>query len=242
LTEAGRALLRGAAPAFEQLNEAVEAAQTTGHAARGSLKLAMAEHVYVLYVGPALPAFARAYPEIEIELSLTDALADVLDEGLHAGLRLGDRISQDMIAVRVTPPLELAVVGSPAYFGDRAAPQRPEDLLDHACIRYRFPSSGQIAPWMFHIDEAEAEVLVGGQVILNTLPATINLAKQGLGLAYTFTDYCAPDLASGALQTVLSEYLPKTPGVFAYFPREYRTMLPLRLFLDHIKASQNVWR
>lgn len=239
LTEAGRALLRGSDPAFSQLEEAVESAKTAGHAARGNLKLAMADHVYDLFVGPALPSFAAQFPEIEIELSMTDALTDILEAGLHAGFRLGDRISQDMVAIRLTPPLELAVVCSPSYLEKHGEPKTPRDLLDHACIRYRFQSSGRIAPWKFKSKEGEFGVDVDGQLILNTLPASINSACQGLGLIYTFGDICTPYLLDRTLVSVLRKHLPMTPGVYVYFPREYRNMIPLRLFIDHLKETSN---
>lgn len=237
LTESGRALLRGAGPAFDQLAEAVESAQSVGHAARGSLKLAMADYVYDLFVGPTLPTFSETYPEIEVELSLTDALTDIVEKGLHAGFRLGDRISQDMVAIRMTRPLDLAVVASRGYLDQFGSPKMPRDLLNHICIRYRFQSSGRIAPWAFKSAGDEYVVEVNGRLILNTLPASIKSAQQGLGLVYTFKDYCKDELASGALVAVLEKHLPKTPGGYIYFPREYRNMMALRLFIDHLKKS-----
>ncbi|MEM7021407.1 MAG: LysR family transcriptional regulator [Pseudomonadota bacterium] len=237
LTEAGRALIRGAGPAFEQLSEAVESARTTGHAARGTLKLAMPEFVYQLIVGPALGAFCRTYPEIELELSLTDALSDILGEELHAGFRLGDRIAQDMVAVRLTPPLPLLVAASPGYLQKRGMPGSPRDLLNHSCVRYRFQSSGRIAPWIFRAPDGDYSVEVTGNQIVNTLPASVDLAKQGLGLIYTFRDFCSADLSEGTLISVLRQHLPDTPGVYVYFPREYRSMIPLRLLVDHLTGK-----
>ncbi len=235
LTEAGRALMRGAGPAFDQLGEAVESARTTGHAARGTLRLAMPEFVYQLFVGPALKGFCEAYPEIEVELSLTDALSDILGEELHAGFRLGDRIAQDMVAVRLTSPLALAVVASPDYLSDHGIPKSPRDLLDHGCVRYRFQSSGRIAPWTFKADDGEYSVDVNGNLITNTLPASVDLAKQGMGLVYTFRDYVLDEIGTRQLVPVLEDHLPETPGIFIYFPREYRSMMPLRLFLEHLR-------
>lgn len=237
LTEAGRALVRGSGPAFDQLQEAIESARTTGHAARGSLKLAMPDFVYQLFVGPAFASFSAQYPEIEVELSLTDALSDILEEGLHAGFRLGDRISQDMVAIRLTKPLNLAVAASPSYVEMSGSPETPQDLLDHNCIRYRFQSSGRIAPWTFKSPGGDFNVDVHGKLIVNTLPASIDTAKQGMGLIYTFKDYCADQLSGGTLVSFLAEYLPQTPGIFIYFPREYRNMMPLRLLIDHLKPS-----
>lgn len=237
LTEAGRALLRGSGPAFDQLQEAVDQARSTGHEARGSLRLALADHVYDLFVGEALGTFAAKYPEIDIELSITDALTDILKEGFHAGFRLGDRISQDMIAIRLTPPLDLAVVASPAYLRANGYPETPRALLDHNCVRYRFQSSGHLAPWTFKSPDGPFQVEVSGKLILNTLPASIDAARQGVGLVYTFKDCCTADLTDGRLVTVLDVDLPQTPGVFLYFPREYRNMVPLKLFLDHLKQA-----
>ena len=88
LTEAGRALLRGATPAFDQLAEAIETARSVGHSPRGTLRLAMTDFVFDLHVGPALADFREAYPDIEIEMQFTDALTDLLSEELHAGFRL----------------------------------------------------------------------------------------------------------------------------------------------------------
>ncbi|MCG7522479.1 LysR substrate-binding domain-containing protein [Ruegeria sp. Ofav3-42] len=172
-----------------------------------------------------------------MELSLTDALSDILGEELHAGFRLGDRIAQDMVAVRLTPPLPLAVVACPEYLAVHGVPETPRNLLDHNCIRYRFQSSGRIAPWSFRAKDDEYSVDVQGNLISNTLPASVDLAKKALGLVYTFRDYVADDIDLGVLSPILEKHLGTTPGIFLYFPREYRSMMPLRLFMDHLSAS-----
>lgn len=234
LTEAGRALLRGAGPAFEQLADAVDSARSTGHAARGSLRLAMPEFVYKLYVGPAIQSFREAYPEIDLEMSFTEAFSDILGEELHAGFRLGDRIAQDMVAVRLTPPLQLAVLASPRYLERRGTPGTPSDLLEHDCIRYRFQTSRQIAPWTFVKDGDSFRVEVAGSLIVNTLPTVVDLALQGQGLINTFRDYCSGEIERGDLVPVLKKHVGETSGIYIYFPREYRTMMPLRLFREHL--------
>ncbi|MBO3760935.1 LysR family transcriptional regulator [Ciceribacter sp. L1K22] len=237
LTEAGRALLRGSDPAFQQLAVAVETARNTGRSARGTLKLTMPDFVYHLVVGPALKSFSAAYPDIKLELSVTDAFSDILGEELHAGFRLGDRIAPDMVAVRLTPPLKLAVLGSPAYFSAHGLPSAPTDLLGHNCIRYRFQTSGRIYPWSFIGEEGEYCVQVDGTFTVNTLPSVIDLAVNGLGLAYTFRDFAIRELESAALVSVLEPQALTVPGLHMYFPGEYRSMVPLRLFLDHLKAQ-----
>ncbi|MEO0978800.1 MAG: LysR family transcriptional regulator [Pseudomonadota bacterium] len=235
LTDAGRALLRGTSPAFEQIAEAVESARTTGHAALGSLKLAMPEYAYDLVVANLLPSFRKRYPEIQVELSLTDALQDIADTGLHAGVRLGDLIAQDMIAIRLTDPLRLAVLGSPAYLEKAGSPRTPEDLLAHQCIRYRFHSSGKFAAWEVEQPAGRSEVSVTGTLVVNSLSVAVDAARRGEGLIYLLQDYVAKDVLDGSLVPVLTEFMPHVPGFFLYFPRAYREMVPLRLFIDHMR-------
>jgi len=237
MTEAGRALFRGTGPAFEQIVEAIETASTTGHAERGSLKLAMPEFAYHMLVSPALPSFCQMYPEIEVELSITDAFSDILGEELHAGFRLGDRIAEDMVAVRLTPPQPLLVAANPDYLNERGTPSTPRDLLEHNCIRYRFQTSGRIAPWEFSGQDGTYNIEPRGNLTASTLPVLVDLAKRGLGLIYTFRDYCPSELSSGTLISVLQDHLADTPGIYIYFPREYRSMTPLRLFIDHLHSA-----
>lgn len=238
LTEAGRALLRGAGPAFDQLAVAVESAKATGHEARGKLRLAIPEFAYKLLVSPAVKSFRTAYPEIELEFSFTDAFSDILGEELHAGFRLGDLITQDMVAIRLTQPLKLGVFASPGYLEHSGTPGHPGDLLRHECIRYRFQTSGNLAPWTFVKDGTDYDVDVGGHLTVNTLPASVDLAVQGQGLILTFKDYCKQPLDAGSLQSVLEPHIGETPGLYIYFPREYRSMMPLRLFIDHLTKSK----
>ncbi|WP_261905352.1 LysR family transcriptional regulator [Vibrio fortis] len=234
LTEAGRALARSTGPAFEQLAEGLYSARTAGHAERGSLKLAIPEFAYFLLVKDKLATFQKKYPEIEIELSMTDALSDILSDGFHAGFRLGGLIAEDMVAIRLSEPLKTAVVASPEYLEKNGEPRTPKDLLNHNCLRYRYQSSGQFAPWSFSGSESTYPVEVRGNMIANSSPATIDLSLQGVGLTYTFRDYCTNALENGELVEVLTEHQVTLPSMNIYFPKEYRSMMPLRLFIEHL--------
>lgn len=237
LTEAGRALAQSSNPAFEQLANGLENARTAGQSTRGTLKLAIPEFVYHLLINKPLLSFQELYPEIEIELVLADAWSDILKEGLHAGFRLGGLIAQDMVAISLTDPLTAAVVASPAYLEKHGSPGHPMDLLDHNCLHYRFPSSGQLAPWVFSGPDGEYPVDVRGSLIANSLPVAIELATQGLGVGYSFREYCADALSSGQLKEMLTEYRVSMPSVNIYFPQEYRSLVPLRLFIQHLKQG-----
>ncbi len=237
LTEAGRALVRSSGPAFEQLSDGVESAQTVGHGARGTLKLAIPEVAYHLLIREMLAPFQQRYPEIEIELLLTDALSDVLGEGLHAGFRIGGLIAQDMVAISLTGPLTTAVVASPKYLKQNGTPESPNELLQHNCLRYRFQSSGQIAPWTFSGPEGDYQVNVRGSLVANSSPVTVEMAARGLGIAYTFRDSCLDALETGQVKELLKGHRISIPGINIYFPREYRSMTPLRLLVQYLKEN-----
>ncbi|WP_421704987.1 LysR substrate-binding domain-containing protein [Aliiroseovarius sp.] len=93
-----------------------------GHAARGTRTLAVPELAYHLLLVKHLPSFQRLYPEIQVEISLTDALSDILQEELHAGFRLGGLAAPDMISFSLTDPLSTAVVANPSYLNEHGRP------------------------------------------------------------------------------------------------------------------------
>jgi len=126
----------------------------------------------------------------------------------------------------------------PEYLEKYGTPQEPRELLNHNCLRYRFPSSGQLAPWVFEGDDGAYPVKIQGNLITNSSTAAIDQALQGLGLTFTFRDYCTDALASGALIEVLSEHLAALPSMNMYFPKEYKSMLPLRLLIEHLKNDE----
>ncbi|AEV39621.1 transcriptional regulator, LysR family (plasmid) [Pseudovibrio sp. FO-BEG1] len=240
LTDAGRALQSGAAPAFDLLQHAVEDAQQHGSSARGHLKLTLPEFVFHSYLADLLPSFRKKYPDIELELVLSDAIVDIVKEGLHGGFRLGGLIAQDMVGLRVSGPQHLAVLGSTAYLEANGVPQVPEDLLHHTCIHYRFQTSKQIAPWAFEVNGNRVEIDVRNGLIVNTLPAQLQLMEQGMGLVLTFRDYALMQCNESNVQLMLQDYLKPLEPIYLFYPREYKEMLPLRLFIEHIKAHRQI--
>ena len=135
LTQAGERFLARARPAFEELVAASQAARDLGQRPTGLLRLAVPRAVVPIVLEPLLASFSEAYPEIEVEVAASEELVDLAAGGFDAGIRMGQFIAADMIAVRLTQPFPMIVVGSPSYFARRKPPLSPEDLREHACIR-----------------------------------------------------------------------------------------------------------
>src|SRR5438270_1480519 len=137
LTEAGERFLSRAKPAFEELVAAGEVARDLGQRPAGLLRLSVPRAVVPILLEPLIASFCRAYPEVEVEIAASEELIDLAAEGFDAGIRFGQFIAADMVAMRLTPPLRFIIVASPAYLARHPAPQRPDDLRGHACVRLR---------------------------------------------------------------------------------------------------------
>src|SRR3954471_19881585 len=136
-TAAGAALLEDLSPALEQIRHALDRARSVRRRPEGRLRIVMSRSAAVMVLLPRLRAFAEAYPDIVLDVVTVTGPVDLVAGEFDAGIQLGEYIQKDMIAVRLTPELRLAVVGSPRYFALRSIPKKPKDLNDHRCITLR---------------------------------------------------------------------------------------------------------
>jgi DNA-binding transcriptional LysR family regulator len=240
LTEAGERFLSRAKPAFEELVAASEVARGLGQRPAGLLRLSVPRAVVPILLEPMIASFCKANPEVEVEIAANEKLVDLAAEGFDAGIRLGQFVAADMVAVPLTPPFRLVVVGSPAYFAGRGQPAHLDDLRQHACLRWR-RSSGAIAPWSFSDRESDTdsgqaiEIAVSGPLIASDYPTLLGAANEGIGLTQLPEPMVAEALRAGKLVHVLETYAPVIPGVFLYYPDRRQILPKLRAFIDHVK-------
>ena len=234
LTEAGERFLLRARPAFEELVAASEVARDLGQRPTGLLRLSVPRAVVPILLEPLIASFCQAYPEIELEIAASEKLVDLAAHGFDAGIRLGQFIAADMVAVRLTPPFPLVVVGSPDYLARHGRPERVDDLRHHACLRMRH-SDGSIAPWSFVDGNRTVEAIVSGPLIAHDFPALLGAAIQGVGLAQVPDPLARAPIAEGLLQALLMPFAVTTPGVFLYYPERRQVLPKLRAFIEHVK-------
>lgn len=215
LTEAGERFLSRAKPAFEELVAASEVARELGQRPTGLLRLSVPRAVVPILLEPLVASFCQAYPEVEVEIAASGELVDLAAEGFDAGIRLGQFIAADMVAVRLTPPFPLVVVGSPGYLRRQKRPERIDDLRGHACLRMR-RSNGSIAPWPFIDGNKTVEAIVSGPLVAHDYPTLLGAAIQGVGLAQVPGPLTEAPIADGRLQALLTPFAVTTPGVFLY--------------------------
>jgi DNA-binding transcriptional LysR family regulator len=162
LTEAGERFLSRAKPAFDELVAASEVARELGQRPAGLLRLSVPRAVVPILLEPLIASFCKAYPEVELEIDASEKLIDLAAEGFDAGIRLGQFVAADMVAVPLTAPFRLVIVGSPAYVASRGRPECIDDLREHACLRWR-RSNGALAAWSFNDMGRAIEIAMWGR-------------------------------------------------------------------------------
>ena len=147
-----------------------------------------------------------------------------------------DRAAADMIAVRVTGPMKMAIVGAPTYFARRRTPRTPDDLAGESCIQYRLAVGGTLV-WPLLRNGKTRRIAVEGRIMVNDTNLAIRAAVDGLGIAFTPEALAEPYLRSGQLVRVLEDWSPSFEGIFVYYPGHRQVPASLRAFIDMIRTT-----
>jgi DNA-binding transcriptional LysR family regulator len=236
VTDAGQRLLEQLRPAINQIAGALENLNQERQRPLGRLRIYATSHlVATAVVVPIWERFLSTYPEVHLELHVGDAPIDIVAEGYDAGLGPQDRAAADMIAVRVTGPMRIAIVGAPAYFARQRAPRTPEDLARHSCVQYRLAGGGTLV-WPLVRSGKMRRISIHGRVMVNDSYLATRAAVAGLGVAFTPEALAEPFLRSGQLVRVLQDWSPSFEGLFVYYPGHRQVPAGLRAFIDMLRA------
>ncbi|WP_084805452.1 LysR family transcriptional regulator [Bradyrhizobium sp. NAS80.1] len=234
-TATGAALLKDLSPALEQIALALDRARSVRHRPAGRLRIVMSRSAAVMVMLPRLTAFAETYPDIVLDVVTVTGPVDLVAGEFDAGIQLGEYIQSDMIAVRVTPDLRLAVVGSPRYFSSRRIPQKPTDLSDHRCITLRLP--GGPYRWEFERGRKSVTISVNGPLVIDDTHLVIQAALAGVGLGLVYEEQVAEDIAKRRLIRVLEDWTPPIPGFFMYYPNRQHQPAALSALVNALRLS-----
>jgi DNA-binding transcriptional LysR family regulator len=239
-TEAGTRLLERLVPALNEVEAALDVVNSFRDRPAGTLRLNVPLSASRLVLPALVTPFLQAYPDIRLEVVVEESYVDMLAAGCDAGIRYEERLEQDMIAVPIGPRLQrFAAAASPAYLQRAGRPQHPRDLLQHACLRGKFPS-GNMPAWEFERGEESLSVDPTGPLLVRlggAVDLAVDAAVRGLGIVYLFEDWLRPYLDSGELEPVLEAWWPAFSGPFLYYPGRRHLPSPLRAFVDFIKAQ-----
>lgn len=238
VTDAGRRLLDRLRPAVEQISRGLEDLKGEQGHPFGCLRLYVTHLAGAAVIAPVWARFLSTFPDVQLEIHADAAPADIVAKGFDAGIGPRDWAAADMIAVRVTGPMIVAVVGAPRYFARRRPPRTPDDLARHSCVQYRRAADGAIFEWPFERDGKSRQISVDGRITVNDTDLAIRAAVDGLGIAYSVEAVADPFLRSGQLVRVLEEWSPSFEGFFLHYPGHRQVPAALRALIDMLRIAR----
>ncbi len=240
LTDYGHTLAERAARIYAQAEEAEDFARETSSRPRGLIKLAAPLSFGARWVAPLLPEFFRAYPDISVDLHLTDAQADLIGDGFDAALRIAIMEDSSLVA-RLIAPVRRFVVASPAYLSRYGRPQHPHDLGAHQCLTYSNRRKRDV--WRFtHDSGEECTVTPTGALRGTSVEALLPTVLAGLAITelpeFVTTQY----FRDQQLEPVLTDWRLPEGGLYFVTPtaraRPAKVSALADFFISRLTAAQ----
>lgn len=226
VTEDGAIFYERCVRLLSDMEEAEDLFRNAGGRPSGRLRVDVPGRIGRLVIAPALPEFLAAYPQIEIDLGMTDRAVDLVEERADCVLRVGPLGDSGLVGRRIGD-LELINVASPAYLARHGAPAGPQDLAEHLAVNYASPSSGRVEPWEWMDGETTRTQPMRGTVCVNSAEGLIACCLAGLGLIQIPAYDVAGHLAAGELVRVMDEHRAQPMQMTLLYP--HRRQAPERL-------------
>lgn len=234
-TEAGERLLKTITPRFAEIEAELREVRSLKDQVAGSIRITATDHAVDRHLWPRLQPLLARHPALSVELNVDYGLSDIVADRYDIGVRHGDQIDQDMVAVRISPDVPMAIVAHPDYLAARGRPETPQDLLAHDCICLRLTSSGGLYAWELQQGDKAVQARVRGRATFNGVYQMIAAARDAAGLAFVPVELVAEDLAVAKLQAVMPDWCPTFPGFHAYYPSRRASSRALQVVIEAIR-------
>lgn len=234
LTAAGEELRAMIEDPLEAIGQAAENLDRFRDAPAGRVRISVLEDAAPLLLDPVMPLFVDRYPDVEVDVSVSNRMIDVIGSGFDAGIRYGGTVPEDMIAQRLSPDIRWVAAASPAYLERFGMPLTPHDLHDHRCIRIRL-GNDQLYQWEFERGAETVAVAVPGPLTVDESHAALGFGLSGVGVIYGTEPVLRPHLESGALQVVLGDWASMGSGFHIYYSGRRQLPTGLRLLIDLVR-------
>jgi DNA-binding transcriptional LysR family regulator len=240
VTEFGQRMVEQASALYRQAEEMESAAQEMSVQPRGLVRLAVPMSFGLRWVAPLLPALMARYPQLELDLHLSDSTVDLVAEGFDAALRIAALPDSSLVARRICAVTQY-LVAAPSYLARHGRPEHPRDLVDHACMSYAYRARSQV--WRFtHSDGTEQDVVPRGPLRVTNSDALVAPLLEGLAIA-ELPDFIASEyLADGRLEHLLPTWSMTQGGLYFVTPsarsRPRKVQALADFFIERLAGSQ----
>ncbi|MBO1013083.1 LysR family transcriptional regulator [Achromobacter sp. SD115] len=234
LTAEGEVYLESARRILGEIEDLDQLIASRQDSPRGLLKVNAPLGFGRSYIAPAIAEFAQAYPEVSLQLQLTDSPADFVQDAFDVAVRFGDLPDTRLIARKIAPNRRL-VCASPGYLKTHGVPVTPHDLARHQCIVLR-QNEAAYGLWRFTKGRRSETVKVRGNLSSNDGEVTLTWGLAGLGILQRAEWDLARYLRSGRLVQVLEDYALPQADIYAVFPERHHLSAKVRVFVDFLVA------
>ena len=234
LTAEGEDYLESARRILAEIEDLDQRIASRQDSPRGLLKVNAPLGFGRSYIAPAIAEFAQKYPEVSLQLQLTDSPADFVQDAVDVAVRFGDLPDTRLIARKIAPNRRL-VCASPGYLKSHGIPATPHDLARHQCIVLR-QNEAAYGLWRFTKGRRSETVKVRGNLSSNDGEVTLTWGLAGLGILQRAEWDLARYLRSGRLVQVLEDYALPQADIYAVFPERHHLSAKVRVFVDFLVA------
>jgi DNA-binding transcriptional LysR family regulator len=234
LTAAGEQLLAAITEPISALEQAMDDLNRFRDRPTGLIRLNVPLDAAAHLLTPVIPTFAERFPDVELEVAVSNHMVDVIEGGFDAGIRYGGTVPEDMIAQRLSADIRWVIVASPSYLERHGVPQVPSDLMQHQCLRIR-SGTGHMYDWELERQGKMQTVAVPGRLIIDETNYAIGLAEADQGLLYGPEPAFRAGLARGSLRLVLEDWASSGPGFHIYYSSRRQLPAGLRALVDLIR-------
>jgi DNA-binding transcriptional LysR family regulator len=236
-TELGEHLHSSLGPYYAAIEAEMAALGQNDGKPAGTVRITADAHAVDTILWPKLSRLMLEYPGVKVEININYGMVDIVADRFDAGVRLGDQVAKDMIAVRISPDMQMAVVAHPDYLACRKHPSSPDELTLHNCINLRLPTYGGLYGWEFMKDGQAFKVQVSGQFVCNTTAQMLNGALAGVGIGYVPLGMAEQHIAAGELVPLLREWWPTFPGYHLYYPSRVLSASAIALVANTLRLA-----
>jgi LysR family transcriptional regulator for bpeEF and oprC len=243
LTNDGATFFERCQQILAEVEDAENALNSSQATPRGNLRVHLPVGFGRRVIVPALGAFGVRYPELVVDVELSDRIVDMAYEGIDVSVHIGEPADTRLIARKLCN-LRFVACASPEYLARRGVPAVPEDLEQHDCLAYVLMHTGLYRPWQFFSNGKTFSKTFSGRLNINNSDSLLEAAVAGQGIVMISNFIAGEALQSGALRAILTDYVAVGPQVSAVY-RPNKNLSPrVRVFVDYLSeiiASNPNW-
>ncbi|WP_421589676.1 LysR substrate-binding domain-containing protein [Rahnella aceris] len=199
----------------------------------GTLRISASYPIGLHMIAPVIPQFCTIYPNVKIDLRLSDRVLSLVDENIDIAVRLGDLADSNLLSRRLSS-YRMGCYASPEYLAQCAPPKHPNDLMGHKTVNLRYQNTGQLFRWPFQVGGREIEILPSSNVVVDASDVVLASIVAGTGIGMATSFMADSWVKNEKLVPLLTDFTVERHNISALWHESRRSNPAVRAFLDHL--------